>query len=68
MSPKSLMTFCVNVESKDKQVHLTHNNKMELWNELIRIIMECTRSMICAQGLDLDFWAEAVNMMVYIKN
>jgi hypothetical protein len=24
--------------------------------------------MICAQGLDLDFWAEAVNTAVYIKN
>ncbi len=30
--------------------------------------MECTRSMICAQGLDLEFWAEAVNTAVYIKN
>jgi hypothetical protein len=24
--------------------------------------------MICAQGLDLEFWAEAVNTAVYIKN
>jgi hypothetical protein len=24
--------------------------------------------MIRAQGLDLEFWAEAVNMAVYIKN
>jgi hypothetical protein len=24
--------------------------------------------MIRAQGLDLEFWAEVVNMMVYIKN
>jgi len=31
-------------------------------------IMECARSMIRAQGLDLEFWAEAVNMSVYIKN
>ncbi len=30
--------------------------------------MECARSMIRAQGLDLEFWAEAVNMAVYIKN
>jgi hypothetical protein len=30
--------------------------------------MECARNMICAQGLDLEFWAEAVNMAVYIKN
>jgi hypothetical protein len=30
--------------------------------------MECARSMICAQGLDLEFWAEVVNMTVYIKN
>jgi hypothetical protein len=33
-----------------------------------RTIMECARSMICAQGLDLEFWAEAVNTAVYIKN
>jgi hypothetical protein len=33
-----------------------------------RTIMECARSMIRAQGLDLEFWAEAVNMVVYIKN
>jgi hypothetical protein len=31
-------------------------------------IMECARSMIRAQGLDLEFWAEAVNIAVYIKN
>jgi hypothetical protein len=24
--------------------------------------------MIHAQGLDLEFWAEAMNMMVYINN
>jgi hypothetical protein len=30
--------------------------------------MECARSMIRAQGLDLEFWAEAVNTAVYIKN
>jgi hypothetical protein len=33
-----------------------------------RTIMECTKSMIRAQGLDLEFWAEAVNTAVYIKN
>jgi hypothetical protein len=33
-----------------------------------RTIMECARSMICAQGLDLEFWAEVVNMTIYIKN
>jgi hypothetical protein len=33
-----------------------------------RTIMECARSMIHAQGLDLEFWAEVVNMAVYIKN
>ncbi len=33
-----------------------------------RTIIECARSMIHAQGLDLEFWAEATNMMVYIKN
>jgi hypothetical protein len=33
-----------------------------------RTIMECARSMIRAQGLDLEFWAEAVNTAVYIKN
>jgi len=32
---KSLMTFCMNVESNVKQVHLTHHNKMELRNEPI---------------------------------
>jgi IS30 family transposase len=33
-----------------------------------RTIMECVRSMIPTQGLDLEFWAEAVNTVVYIKN
>jgi hypothetical protein len=33
-----------------------------------RTIMECARSMIHAQGLDLEFWAKAVNTTVYIKN
>jgi transposase InsO family protein len=33
-----------------------------------RTIMECARSMIRAQGLDLEFWAEAVNTAVNIKN
>ncbi len=32
---KSLMTFYMNVESNDKQMHLTHHNKMELQNEPI---------------------------------
>ncbi len=30
--------------------------------------MECARSMICSQGLDLEFWAKAVNTVVYIKS
>jgi len=30
--------------------------------------MECAKSMIRAQGLDLEFWAEAVNKAVYINN
>jgi hypothetical protein len=30
--------------------------------------MECTKNMIRAQGLDLEFWVEVVNMVVYIKN
>jgi hypothetical protein len=30
--------------------------------------MECARNMIHAQGLDLEFWAEAVNTVAYIKN
>ncbi len=33
-----------------------------------RTILECARNMIRAQGLDLEFWAEAVNTGVYIKN
>ncbi len=33
-----------------------------------RTIMECARSMILAQGLGLEFWGEAVNTAVYIKN
>jgi hypothetical protein len=33
-----------------------------------RTIMECARSMILAQGLELGFWGEAVNTAVYIKN
>ncbi len=35
LCPKSLMTFCMNVELNVKQVHLTHHNKMELRNEPI---------------------------------
>jgi hypothetical protein len=31
-------------------------------------IEQCARSMIRAQGLDLEFWAEAMNTVVYIKN
>jgi hypothetical protein len=30
--------------------------------------MERVRSMICAQGLDLEFWAKVVNTAIYIKN
>jgi len=33
-----------------------------------RTIMECVRSMILAQGLELEFLGEAVNTAVYIKN
>ncbi len=33
-----------------------------------RTIMECARSMILAQGLGLEFWGEAMNTAVYIKN
>jgi hypothetical protein len=32
------------------------------------MIMECAKSMIHAQGLDLEFWVEMVNTRVYIKN
>jgi len=30
--------------------------------------MECVKSMICAQGLDLEFWVEVVNTAINIKN
>jgi transposase InsO family protein len=33
-----------------------------------RTIMECARSMIHAQGLDLEYWAKTVNTAVCIKN
>jgi len=33
-----------------------------------RTIMEFTRNMILAQGLELEFWGEAANTAVYIKN
>jgi len=33
-----------------------------------RTIMECARGMIFAQGLEFEFWGEAVNMAMYIKN
>jgi hypothetical protein len=29
--------------------------------------MECARNMILAEGLELEFWGETVNMAVYIK-
>jgi hypothetical protein len=41
------------------------NGVAELAN---RTIMECARSMIRAQGLDLKFWAEVVNTTIYINN
>ncbi len=41
------------------------NNVVERANS---IIMECVRSMILAQGLGLEFWGEAVNTAMYIKN
>jgi hypothetical protein len=30
--------------------------------------MECARSKILAQGLELEFWGKAVDTAVYIKN
>jgi hypothetical protein len=30
--------------------------------------MECAKNMILAQGLKLEFWGEAMNTTVYIKN
>jgi hypothetical protein len=33
-----------------------------------KTIMECARNMILAQGLELEFWGETMNMTVYIKN
>jgi hypothetical protein len=33
-----------------------------------KTIMECARSMILTQGLELEFWGEAGNTTVYIKN
>jgi hypothetical protein len=62
------MTFCVNVESNDKQMHFTHHNKMEVAKWTNKTTMECARNMRHAQGLDLEIWAEAVNTTVYIKN
>ncbi len=33
-----------------------------------KTIMECVINMIRTQGLDLEFWAEAMNTTIYIKN
>ncbi len=33
-----------------------------------RTIMECVRSMTLTQGLEPEFWGEAVTTTVYIKN
>jgi hypothetical protein len=33
-----------------------------------RTIMECARNMILAQGLEFEFWGEAVSTTMYIKN
>jgi hypothetical protein len=30
--------------------------------------MECARSIIRAQGFDLEFWAKAMNTAIYINN
>jgi hypothetical protein len=62
------MTFCVNVESNNKQMQFTHHNKMEVVEWTNKTTMECARNMIHAQGLDLEIWAKVVNTMVYIKN
>jgi hypothetical protein len=62
------MIFGVNVESNGEQVHLPHHNKNGIAERTNRTIMECARSMICAQGLDLEFWTNVMNTMVYIEN
>jgi hypothetical protein len=33
-----------------------------------KTIMECARSMILAQGLELEFWGKTVNATMYIKH
>jgi hypothetical protein len=47
LCPKSLMIFCVIMESNDKQVHLTHYNKMELGNKPIRPSWSVLKDDLC---------------------
>jgi hypothetical protein len=67
LCPRSLTHFLWNVEFNDKQVRPIPTTK---WccGHANKTIMECARSMILAQGLGLEFWGEAVNTAVYIKN
>jgi hypothetical protein len=61
-----LTHFLQNVEFNNKQMHPIPHNKTVL--RVNKTIMECARNMILAQGLELEFWGEAVNTTVYIKN
>jgi len=65
---KNLMHFLQNVEFNNKQVHLISNNKMVLQNVPIKPSRNVPKKMIFAQGFEFEFWGEAVNTTVYIKN
>jgi hypothetical protein len=56
------------VKFNDKQMRPIPPQKNSVAKRANKTIMECARSMILAQGLQLEFWGEAVNMVVYIKN
>jgi hypothetical protein len=57
----------MNVESNNKQVFFTPQQSGVV-ERPYRTIMECSRSMICAQEFDLESWAEVMNTTIYIKN
>ncbi len=67
LCPKNLMVFgeC-GIQWQTSALYTPQQNGYA--EHVNRTIMECVRSMILIQGLDLEFWAEVVNTTIYIKN
>ncbi len=65
---KSLMIFLreCGIQRQTSAPYTPQQDGVAEW--VNRTIMKCARSMIRAQGLDLEFWAKVVNTAIYIKN